>query len=285
MKRLCVLVTMGMLLLMGQQAAFGQEAVNDSIIKAKEIPSFPIAVSYNKTSNLIFPYAIKSVDRGSSAILAQKANGTENILQIKAGKLNFPVTNLSVITSDSHFYSFLVEYADEPPALNFCFYKDSLRKDAMVRLSDMPVDEEQLKDATNVILQARKFLHYHVRQQRIRLSLRSVYLYKNLMWFDLQLKNRSLIDYTPDYLRFFIKDKKRAKRTAIQEKEIKPLFALPFPTIDGDSSAHFVMAFLPFTIPQNQQLFVQTSERNGGRTLLLKLRPRYLLRAKTIKDQ
>lgn len=280
-----MLVVIGTLLLMDQTIANGQEAAGNSIIKAKEIPPFQIAVSYNKTSNLIFPFDIKSVDRGSAAILAQKAKGAENILQIKAGKLDFPVTNLSVVTSDARFYSFLVEYAEEPSVLNLCFYKDSASEPAMASLPGMPVNEEQLNDAASVILQSNKFLHYRVREQRIRLSLRSIYLYKNLMWFDLQLKNRSLINYTPDYVRFFVKDKKRAKRTAIQEKEIKPLFALPFPTIDGDSNAHFLMAFSPFTIPSNQQLVVQIGERNGGRTLLLRLRSRCVLQARTISDQ
>ncbi|HRQ48981.1 MAG TPA: conjugative transposon protein TraN [Agriterribacter sp.] len=282
MKRLCVLVVIGYLLLMDQMIANGQKAASGDIIKAKEIPPFQIAVSFNKTSNLIFPFAIRSVDRGSAAILAQKAKGAENILQIKAGKLDFPATNLSIVTSDARFYSFLVEYAEQPSVLNLCFYKDSVSEPAMITLSDMGVNEEQLNNAANVILQSKRFLHAHVRQQKIKLSLQSIYLYNNLMWFDLKLKNKSLIDYVPDQVRFFIQDKKRAKRTAIQEREIKPLFALPYPTIDGDGNAHIVMAFSPFTIPKNQQVVVQSEEKNGGRSLFLKLRSRCVLRARII---
>ena len=46
----------------------------------KSIASYHMNVSFEKTSNLIFPAAIKSVDRGSEAVLAQKAPGVENIL-------------------------------------------------------------------------------------------------------------------------------------------------------------------------------------------------------------
>lgn len=95
--------------------------MQDNVIQAEEIKPYHIAVTYDKTSNLIFPFAIKSVDRGSAAILAQKARGVENILQIKAGWQHFKQTNLSVVTSDARFYSFIVDYADDPPVLNISF--------------------------------------------------------------------------------------------------------------------------------------------------------------------
>lgn len=284
MKRVSVLMVTGIFFLMIQIVGQAQTAMNSNDIKAKEIHPFQIAVGFNKTSNLIFPYAIKSVDRGSQAILAQKAKGAENVLQIKAGKLNFPTTNLSIITADAQLYSFLVEYSDEPSVLNLCFYKDSLIEKDGIRLTDMPVNEEELNSSAEMVLNAKRFLHYHTREQKIRITLRSIFLYKNLMWFDLQLKNKSLIDYEPDYMRFFVRDKKRSKRTAIQEKEIKPLFTLPCPSIEGETNRHIVMAFSPFTIPKNQLLVVQVGEKNGGRTLLLKLKHKSLLRARIISN-
>lgn len=284
MKRVSVIMVTGIFFLMIQTVSHAQTAVNSNDIKAKEIHPFQIAVGFNKTSNLIFPYAIKSVDRGSSAILVQKAKGAENVLQIKAGKLNFPTTNLSIITADAQLYSFLVEYSDEPSVLNLCFYRDSLTEKDRIALAGMPVDEEQLNGSAEMVLNAKRFLHYHTREQKIRITLRSIYLYKNLMWFDLQLKNKSLIDYVPDYMRFFVRDKKRSKRTAIQEKEINPLFTLPCPSIEGEANRHIVMAFSPFTIPKNQLLVVQLGEKNGGRSLLLKLKHKSLLRARVISN-
>jgi hypothetical protein len=38
-------------------------------ISQTNIDSYPLQAGYNKTINLIFPYAIKSVDRGSKDIL------------------------------------------------------------------------------------------------------------------------------------------------------------------------------------------------------------------------
>src|SRR5580698_1344204 len=89
------------------------------------IESFPISICCNKTTNLIFSYPIKSVDRGSRVVLAQKANGAENILQVKAARENFQSTNLSVITTDGKLFSFVLSYDKNPAALNISFAKDS----------------------------------------------------------------------------------------------------------------------------------------------------------------
>src|SRR5580698_5987781 len=85
------------------------------------IESFPISICCNKTTNLIFSYAIKSVDRGSKDVLAQKANGAENVLQLKAARETFQPTNLSVITSDGKLFSFIINYSQNPSALNISF--------------------------------------------------------------------------------------------------------------------------------------------------------------------
>lgn len=45
-----------------------------------------VQIAYSKTTSIVFPYAIKSIDKGSPDILMQKAKGVENILLLKAAK-------------------------------------------------------------------------------------------------------------------------------------------------------------------------------------------------------
>src|SRR4051812_7987347 len=87
------------------------------------IPSGHLSITYNKTTNLIFPYSVESIDRGSQDILVQQPKGTANIVQLKAGKQNFAQTNLSVITIDGQLYSFTVDYASQPAELNIIVAK------------------------------------------------------------------------------------------------------------------------------------------------------------------
>src|SRR5215203_1803872 len=86
--------------------------------KSSYIEPYKLEVTYNKTTNLLFPAAITSVDRGSQDILVQKATGVENILRVKADVKDFAETSLSIITADGRLYSFIVGYTKDPSYLN-----------------------------------------------------------------------------------------------------------------------------------------------------------------------
>src|ERR1700754_4445378 len=116
----CVIGIMGMFLLCISYISNAQQTELASLT----INSDTISVGYYKTTNLIFPYAIKSVDRGSGDLLVQKAKGVDNILQLKAGKENFEQTNLSLVTGDGKFYSFIIDFAPQPSVLNLSFDKE-----------------------------------------------------------------------------------------------------------------------------------------------------------------
>lgn len=70
-----------------------------------------LAISHNKTTNIVFPFSIVGVDRGSPDILVQKAQGAAHILQVKSSIADFDTTNLSVITGDGRLHSFILSYA------------------------------------------------------------------------------------------------------------------------------------------------------------------------------
>lgn len=83
------------------------------------IPPYALEVTFSKTVHVIFPSAIRYVDLGSPDLLAAKADGTDNVLRVKAALRDFSrESNLSVITEDGAYYSFNVKYADEPVKLS-----------------------------------------------------------------------------------------------------------------------------------------------------------------------
>ena len=85
----------------------------------KMIPPYAIEVTFSKTVHIIFPATIRYVDLGSADLLAAKADGTQNVLRVKAAQNGFSgESNLSVITDDGSYYSFNVKYADEPVKLS-----------------------------------------------------------------------------------------------------------------------------------------------------------------------
>lgn len=281
MKQCCKVITACVLGLILQLHLMAQR--NDMAIQTKALQPYPIAISFNKTSNIIFPYEIISVDKGSSSVLAQKAKGVENILQLKAEKESFAQTNLSVITKDGRFYSFLVDYAQDPAILNFQIVKGSNLFKSDVLLSDFSLNEDIVNDITRQLKNRKRFLHIYTKNQRMKLSMDGIYLKENLMWISFKMANGSFISYRPESIRFFVRDLKRLKRTALQETEIQPLYAQMDSLISGNDDATAVFGFNPFTIPKTQELIVQVAEHNGGRTLVLHVRYAAMLKARLLK--
>ncbi len=50
------------------------------------IGSYRMTVGFQKTTHLIFPYAVSYVDLGNGGIIADKARGAENIVKVKASQ-------------------------------------------------------------------------------------------------------------------------------------------------------------------------------------------------------
>ena len=73
-----------------------------------------ITVSSNETVSLIFPFAIKHVDRGTKDVLVQQPKEADNILLVKASTPQIAPTNLSVIVGDGSVYAFTINYAEHP---------------------------------------------------------------------------------------------------------------------------------------------------------------------------
>src|SRR5680860_723621 len=98
---------------------FSQNDHTKVIANDRVIPSYYLEVTYDKTVHLIFPSAISYIDLGSSNIIAGKADGAENVVRVKAAIKDFKEeTNFSVITDEGSFYSFIVNYSENPAKLN-----------------------------------------------------------------------------------------------------------------------------------------------------------------------
>ena len=246
----------------------------------KSIAPYHIDISFDKTSNLIFPSSIKSVDRGSSAVLAQKAQGVENILQLKAGEQNFKQTNVTVITGDGHFYSFAVTYAAEPSTINLSFVGDSSEK---AIIENQPLAEASFTAVSNAIKSKRHSIHNSIREEEIKISLTNIFAKNDLLWLEMEVTNQSLLPFTTAYARFFIQDTKTAKRTATQQNEVIPLYKTPVGKINEHASQTYVFAFTPFAVPHTKELLIQIGESEGNRLLTLPVNHRIMQRIKSLK--
>ena len=261
------------------------------------IPPYALEVTFNKTVHLIFPSAIRYVDLGSADLLAAKADGTENVLRVKAALRDFSrESNLSVITEDGAYYTFNVKYADEPVKLSiemtdFLHDGEAVNRPNNALAIYMRELGQESPLLVKLIMQSiyknndREIKHIGSKRFGIQHTLKGIYTHNGLLYFHLQLKNSSNVPFNVDYITFKIVDRKIAKRTAIQEQVIWPLRAYNNLTvIGGRRTGRTVFALEKFTIPDDKMLVVEVNEQNGGRHQRFEVDNADLVRAKVINE-
>jgi conjugative transposon TraN protein len=263
-----------------------------TLVNAQQIAEVKsVEVTFNKTSSIIFPSSIVSVDRGSRDLMAQKAQGVHNVLQLKAARENFPETNLTVITADGRLHVFAVRYSRHPKvlALNaLVSHNDQDRSDQpLPAIFTAEMTESEMKTySQNVSALAPMIRLINERSHKMTISLRGIYSQGNAMFFKVQLRNKSNIHYDVDYLRLFIRDTRMAKRTASQEVLVRPLFTHGNnKTIRGNSRETIVFVTDKFTIPDSKKLYIEVMEKSGGRHLRLTIKNKTIVNARQVSDQ
>jgi conjugative transposon TraN protein len=261
------------------------------------IPPYGIEVSFSKTVHIIFPAAVRYVDLGSANLIAGKADGSENVIRVKAAVQGFErETNFSVITDEGSFYSFNVKYADEPEKLNVEM-KDFIHDGEAVNRPNNSLDiymkelGNESPKVVNLIMKSiyqsdkREIKHVGTKRFGIQTLLKGIYTYNDFLYFHIQTKNASQVPFDMDFIRIKIVDKKIAKRTAIQEQVIYPVRAYRYNIrIEGKKTERTVFALPKFTIPDGKQLIVELFEKNGGRHQRFVVENGDIIRARIIDD-
>lgn len=274
-KKLIIVITVGFPL------ALLLQEVNAQVMKEPHL----VEVAYNKTTSIVFPTTITSVDRGSRDLLAQKAKGVGNVLQVKAARASFPETNLTVITSDGAIHQFGVTFTKQPSTL-VVLIGDSPQEEVKPKLifqSDMT--EFAMKRIAHHIVQSKRGVRFiGDANHKIGMSLRNIFIKDDIIFYHFKVKNSSNINYDVDFLRFYIRDKAKVKRTASQDVDVVPVFTYGNDdVIPANSETDIVYALNKFTIPDAKYLAVEMFERNGGRHINLRIRNRTIVNAELIE--
>jgi conjugative transposon TraN protein len=230
-----------------------------------------LGIATDKTVSLVFPFPIRHVDIGTKDVLVKQVEEADNILLVKAANKDFSETNLSVVTGDGNIYSFRVNYNNQ--TFPWVYHLAEIQKASVSTYSNGILDNPKTMSGIRD------------KSWDIQADIIGIYIKENVLYYQLCLENQSSIDYDIDFVRFYIRDKKKGKRTATQENELKPLYvAGNTKQIMANNHSVIVVALDKFTIPDAKYLAVQINERNGGRHLLLKVGNRKIIRAKILPD-
>jgi conjugative transposon TraN protein len=230
-----------------------------------------LCISTDKTTSLVFPFSIRHVDRGTKDILVQQVKEADNILLVKASSKNFSETNLSVVTDDGSVYTFVINY-EEKPAI-WVFNLPENKKTTMATYANGILDNQ------------RTLWGVRDNSWNIDAAVIGTYIKDDIIYYQLRIKNNSPINYGIEVLRFYIRDKKKGKRTAVQENELKPLHVSGnIAQVKSFNQNIIVVALNKFTIPDKKFMGIQIMEKNGGRHLMMKLNNKNILKAIPLPD-
>ncbi len=290
-------VTMTRELYPGQEDGDLYHGLTRKLTFDRMVPPYGLEVTYDKTTHIIFPSAVRYVDLGSPNLVAGKADGAENVIRVKAVVRNFrDETNMSVITESCSFYTFNVKYADEPLLLNIEM-KDFIHDGSKVNRPNNALDiylKELGSESPKLVQLINKSIHKenkrhvkHIGSKAfgIQYLLRGIYTHNGLLYFHTQVRNQSNVPFEVDFVTFKIVDKKVMKRTAIQEQIVFPLRAYNYATlVAGNKDERTMFTFDKFTIPAGKVLVVELNEKSGGRHQSFTVESEDIVRAKVINE-
>ena len=280
-------------LMIGSAITASSQDTTKTPLDLGRIEPYQMQVTYDKTSHLIFPTAIRYVDLGSEYLIAGKAEDAENVLRVKASVKDFePETNFSVITDDGRFYSFDAFYSSCPAALSYNLL--TMQKTAD-RASGNDVLFEELGNNSpslaGLLLETiykkdkRIVKHIGAKSFGIQFILKGIYIHNGKYYFHTQLSNRTNVPFQIDFINFKVLDKKIAKRTVIQERPLMPLRTYkPLDAIGGKAIEQNVFLLDQFTIADDKVLLIEIFEKNGGRHQTLQVENSDLIKARLISD-
>ena len=265
--------------------------------------SYPLELSFTKTTHIVFPAKIKDFDAGSGAIMAMVPETILNVLRVKSNTRGFMgETNMTVFTEDGELYSFLVRYNENPDVFNLTIANNELADQQTVAglgigsgvgkgengfvLPEGKYNEKFLLSNSRLVMDQRNFIrHIGARKNDFSILVRGIFLDREqVMYLKMELKNRTYMPYRIDFIKLFIRDKNSVKRTAVQQEEIPVLMSYPLAVnhLNGLQKLEKVLAIPYKTLGDGKVLEIELYEKNGGRHLTFQLTNETLLQIKPI---
>jgi conjugative transposon TraN protein len=254
--------------------------------------SYPVSVAFFKTTHIIFDSPIKYFDAGSDRIICDKVEGLENVLKVKAAQMGVFETNVTVITFNGSYYSFLVSYNEMPNKLNInmclglneSFDYSNFKQPEKIIFSDTYYTESEMISFSKKMIDLSKIKKksiHHIADKvgNVTFKLANIGVKEGNIIFCIRMKNASPLDYNLDYMKFYVRDKTKRKKMVSQEIEVKPNFAyverngLSNETKLGVSGGEFDFVFMvpQFSIAEDKNLEIDIVEKDGSRNLNLKV--------------
>lgn len=225
-----------------------------------------VYVSQNKTTTIQFPSEIVT-PISENAVDVQVKHG--NLLLLKASDKQFQFASLTVNTKKGDVYKVPIAFSyGRAGRVNKI---DTSNVKELVKIPKV----NPLRTTSEQIVNTHKFKKIASdKDGKMAVELGEVTIVSDQLFFRLKIKNKSNINFDIDFIRFYVRDLKTAKRTVTQEQEITPKYShgIENESVGGNTTHQYVFALDKFPMAKDKALYVEVYEKNGGRNLYLKVK-------------
>jgi hypothetical protein len=238
----------------------------------------------NDTKNvaLFFPEPIRQGITGSDNFVFTYNREQEQyfgLLQATPGK----ESNLLVINSNGLVFSYIIRYKKQLSKLNYFIpVSTSIGNEKPIVIDSIHAESPE-KSIANRMRYYRKFCSYLLnrnqrigsikkRSQDIVLRVENIVFDKEELYFVIQVKNNSTLDYDLNFLNLSIETRQKGKKKSLQRLDQKPIYKhqLPSKIAEGEMM-RFVYVLPKFSLANDRRVLLEVNEKDGERTIELKI--------------
>jgi len=241
-----------------------------------------IEICQNKTTHLIAKEKITYVQVGDPGkLIAEVVPGQPNMVRVKAVDDFEGESSLTVVCANRS-YSLFVKYSD---ANKISYKLEDFHGEKAGDLNIGLVPEYLLKEYCRQILNkgTQRLVRERSKSDGIIFRLRNLYLKQDLLFFELEITNTTNIVMDVEAINWWIKDRRRAKATNVQEYQVEDLFRYcNWERIPGKTMLREVVVMPKFIVPDKRILKIELLEKalgNTGRKLTLEVKNKTILKA------
>lgn len=236
---------------------------------------------------LFFPGPIRQAVTGSEdfTFSYNKEVGQHfGLLQANRGSSS----NLLVITQDGRAYSYNLEYQKELlETFRFVTTTESIGTETETEIPkplpmvppitktapklDRENRQELIEKGAEYVLGKRTNVLKTKRRDGLVLRLKELFYRGNEVYMEVEIQNRSAIDFEVDVLEIYRVNGKKGRRSSHQKVLLEPRLKYDLPGIVRVGQSHRFVYVLPkFTLGDSDKLLLELHEQHGGRMLTMK---------------
>lgn len=241
----------------------------------------------SKNVALFFPEPIRQGITGSENFVFTYNREKEQyfgLLQAQPGK----ESNLLVINRNGSIFSYIVRYKAQLSKLNYFVPLSHSIGNEKPKVADSIQTETSEKSIDNDTYYYQKFCSYLLdrkqhfgyftkRNSRVILSLENIVFDKEELYFVIQIKNNSTLDYDLNFLNLSVETRQKGKRKSLQRLYQEPIFKHHLPSkILVNETARFIYVMPKFSLSNDRRVILELNEKDGERNIEMKISHKYI---------